>query len=260
VNKTDEPNKFAKDVFISYSTVDSDQVLDFVNMLKNSGIDFWLDKMDIGWGESIIEKVFAGIESSRFVIVFISTNSIKSPWVRKEIFTAFHREIESNATVLLPVLSCPQEDFFQAFPFLRSKKYIKFDDKGQIVSSLIKLLRGESNTRFTLNHLRAYHGPVWIRLIAMSENDEVDHNVSIRWGPWYREIFVSLSASEPLFLTHSKGNDGESIPIRIHLDKPAYVMIGQGAPNSLRCIDINPFWVDAESNIKKWIAKTFLWP
>lgn len=49
MDKSAEVNQFARDVFISYSSVDSDRVLDFVNMLKNSGIDFWLDKMDIGW-------------------------------------------------------------------------------------------------------------------------------------------------------------------------------------------------------------------
>ncbi len=255
-----EDSQFTKDVFISYSNVDSDEVLDFVSLLKNSGIDFFIDKMDIGWGESIIEKVFSGIETSRYVVVFISTNSLKRPWVKKEILTAFQREIESETITLLPILSCTQDEFFGAFPFLKSKKYLKFDDKEQIIHNLIELLRGTSSTTFTFNHPRSYHGPVWIRLLAESKNDNVEHNVTIRWGPWYREYSVKLSDKEPLFLSHSKGDDDESIPITIRLDKSAYVMIGQGIPNSLRRIDINPFWVDAKSRIKRVIAKTLLWP
>jgi hypothetical protein len=105
-----EASQFTKDVFISYSSVDSDEVLDFISLLKNSGIDFFIDKMDIGWGESIIEKVFSGIETSRYVVVFISTNSLKSPWVKKEILTAFQREIESDTITLLPILSCQQDE------------------------------------------------------------------------------------------------------------------------------------------------------
>ena len=131
--------------------------------------------MDVGWGESIIEKVFSGIESSRYIVVFMSTNSLKSPWVKKEIFTAFQREIESETTVLLPVLSCSHNDFVQAFPFLRTKKYIKFDDKKHIITALIELLRGKPDTSFTFNHVRSYHGPVWMRLLARKESNELDH-------------------------------------------------------------------------------------
>lgn len=255
-----EARLFTKDVFISYSTVDSAEVQAFVKLLKNSGINFFLDKMDIGWGDSIIEKVFSGIETSRYVVVFISTHSLKSPWVKKEIYTAFQREIESESITLLPILSCQQDEFFRTFPFLKSKKYLKFDDKEQIIHNLIELLRGKPNTDFTFNHPRSYHGPVWIRLLAESENNNVEHNVAIRWGPWYREYSVKLSDNEPSFLTHSKGDDAESIPMLIHLDKSAYVMIGQGVPNSSRCIDINAFWVDAKARIKRMIAKTLLWP
>jgi len=255
-----EARQFTKDVFISYSSVDSAEVENFISLLKNSGIDFFIDKMDIGWGESIIEKVFSGIETSRYVVVFISTNSLKSPWVKKEIFTAFHREIESESTILLPILSCEQDEFFGAFPFLKSKKYLKFDDKEKIIHNLIELLRGKANTSFTFNHPRSHHGLVWIRLLADSKNKDVDHNITIRWGAWYRECSVKLNDKEPLFLTHSKGDDDESIPILISLDKSAYVMIGQGIPNSLKCININAFWVDAKSRIKRMIAKTLLWP
>ncbi len=120
-----EASQFTKDVFISYSSVDSDEVLEFVSLLKNTGIDFFLDKMDIGWGESIIEKVFSGIETSRYVVVFISTNSLKSPWVKKEILTAFQREIESETITLLPILSCPQVRVLWHISFSKIKEVFK---------------------------------------------------------------------------------------------------------------------------------------
>lgn len=252
--------EFTYDVFISYSSVDSEHVLDFVAALRNTGITYFIDKMGIGWGESIVEKVFSGIERSRYVIVYVSSHSLKSPWVKKEILTAFQREIESDAVTLLPILACPHDEFEQTFPFLRGKKYISAGDNDQIVEKLIELLRGTANTIFTFNHPRAYHGPVWLRLLAEASNDDVIHRLTIRWGTWYREFSVSISHRVPLFLTHSKGDDGESIPILVHLDKPAYVTAGQGMPNSVHCVDINPFWVDAKSRVKKLIARTLLWP
>lgn len=253
-------SQFEKDVFISYSSVDSDLVLDFVSLLNNSGIDYFLDKMDIGWGEDIIERVFSGIESARFVVVFISRNSLKSPWVKKEIITAFQREIDTDTVTLLPILACAEADFFETFPFLRSKRYLHLDEREKIVRELVELLRGEAGTDFTFNHPRSYHGPIWMRLLATPANDRLRHRLRIRWGPWYREFVTELSSSTPLFLTHSKGKDDESIPILVRLDKAAHAAIGQGVPNSPNRIDINPFWVDAKSRMKKAIAKILLWP
>lgn len=251
---------FDKEVFISYSRIDADRILDFISSLQDSGIDYWLDEIEIGWGESIVEKVFSGIESSRYVIVFVTENSLKSPWVKKEIHTAFHKEIESDLVILLPVLSCSAELFFEQFPFLRSKKFINFDSRDYVVANLLKLLRGDPNTNFTFNHPREHHGPVWLRLMAKGENGGTEHRVRIRWGVWYREITLMLTKGEPIFLTHSKGNDGQSTPIVVEVDKPAYVSAGQGRPNSRRQVDINPFWVDARSRLKMFIARTFLWP
>lgn len=255
-----DKDQFEKDIFISYSRVDSDKVLDFVSSLQDSGIDYWLDQINIGWGENLIDRVFSGIEKSRYVIVFISENSLKSQWVSQEIRTAFHKELEYGLVVLLPVISCSEELVYQKFPFLRGKKFIKFENNDYILENLIRLLRGDPHTIFTFNHPRHYYGPVWIRLIAMAENSEASHQIVIRWGVWYREVNLELNDREPVFLTHSKGNDGQSIPIIVHLDKPAYVSIGQGRPNYRRQIDINPFWVDAKSRLKILIAKFFLWP
>lgn len=255
-----DPNDFLKDVFISYSTVDSDEVLDFVSILKNSGVEFFLDKIDIGWGESIVERVFSGIHSARFVVVFVSENSLKSNWVKREIIAAFEREIETDTLTLLPVLSCSQEEFVSVFPFLKSKKYLKFDDQEEIVQRLIELLRGKASPNFTFNHPKSFYGPVWIRLLAEHVNDGVDHAITIIWGPWYRECKVKLSGKHPTFLMHSKGDDEQSLPIRIEVDKWVHASVGQGVPNSQRRIDINPFWVAARSKLKRFLAKTFLWP
>ena len=85
---------FEKDIFISYSTKDSRIAEEFKRMLVDSGVEFWIDEIDIGWGENILNKVFSGIYASKYVVVFVSDNSLASNWVRQEITTAFHREIE----------------------------------------------------------------------------------------------------------------------------------------------------------------------
>lgn len=178
----------SKDIFISYSTMDSEVVLEFVSKLENSGITYWLDAMDIGWGENIVDRVFAGIQSSKYVVVFVSENSLKSQWVRNEITTAFKREMEGNSFKILPILTCSADSFFKIFPYLTVKKFLVLDRIENIVNELISILRGTPARSFTLHHPAAYSGRVWIRAFAIERNDNKVHRIDIRWGPWASKV------------------------------------------------------------------------
>ncbi len=248
------------DFFLSYSRDDANLVLSVVKELSGTGIDVFIDEMAIGWGDSINERVFSSIDAARFLVVFVTESALESKWVRKEISTALTREINDEAVVILPVLCTDQEKFFSNFPFMRDKKYLEFQSAEHLSDEMQKLIRGEAGTSFTFNHPRHHSGPVWVRLIASEKNDQQVHKVQMTWGPWYRECKVKLSASHPLFLMHSKGDDDESLPLRIGIDKPAHAVVGQGYPNGGNRIDVNPFWVDAKARIKRFYASVFLWP
>ncbi len=260
MSNTNAVSVYEKDIFISYSSMDSSLVLDFVNNLERSGISYFLDKIDIGWGQEIIERVSDGIERSRYVVLFVSEKSIESNWVKKEVHLAMQKEIESGSNVILPILGCGPEAYFERFPFMKTKKYLEIKDGESMVQELVNVLRGTSSRNYVFNHYRHYHGPVWIRLFSEKEHSGSVHGIKIRWGPWYRECDVTLFFDKPVFLTHSKGNDGESLPIILDADSAVYASIGQGVPNSSDCVNINRFWVAGLSRVKTWIAKTFLWP
>ncbi len=248
------------DFFLSYSRDDAPVVLSVVKELSGSGIDVFTDEIEIGWGDSINEKVFSSLETTRNIVVFLTDSAIQSKWVRKELSTALTNEITRGSVIILPVLLAEQGAFFEAFPFMRDKKYIKFEGPEKLASEMKKVVRGQADTSFVFNHPRSYSGPVWIRLFATDKNSDLSHKVTITWGPWYRSTKVVLSPSEPTFLLHSKGDDDESLPIRVYTDRPSYVAFGQGIPSDGRRIDMNPFWVDAKSRLKRLYASIFLWP
>lgn len=248
------------DFFLSYSRDDAPLVLSVIKELSGSGVDTFIDEIEIGWGDSINERVFSGLDSTRNVVVFVTESAIRSKWVQKELSTALTNEINSGSVVILPVLIADQEIFFEAFPVMRDKKYIKFEDAKSLANEMKKVARGKSGTSFVFNHPRSYNGPVWIRLFAEQSSQEDEHNLTITWGPWYRSTKVKLSVSEPTFLMHSKGDDDESLPIRVYSDQPVYVSFGQGMPPHGTLIDMNPFWVDAKSRLRRLYASIFLWP
>lgn len=248
------------DFFLSYSREDANLVLSVVQELSGTGIDTFIDEMAIGWGDSINERVFSSIEAARFVVVFITEGAMASKWVRKEISTALTREINDDAVVILPVLCIDQTRIFENFPFMRDKKYLKFQTAAHLALEMRHLVRGKADNSFIFNHPRHYSGPVWLRLIASDKNNDRMHTIRMTWGPWYRQTKINLSATFPTFLMHSKGDDDESLPLRIEIDLPTHAAVGQGFPNGGSRIDVNPFWVDAKARIKRFYASVFLWP
>jgi len=116
-------------VFISYTHSDSWFVDDLAADLKGCGIDVWIDKWQIGIGESIIERINKGIDESDFLIVVLSRNSINSKWVKEELNAATFMNIQDEKRFrILPVLL---EDCTVP-PLLRHRKYANFKDSPQI--------------------------------------------------------------------------------------------------------------------------------
>ena len=114
-------DKMAK-IFISYSSENKDfarkLALDFTKL----GHEPWLDEWEIKVGESILSKIEYGISEADYVVVVLSTNSVKSGWVEREWKTKYWEEIEQNKTSVLPVLI---EDC-KIPPLLKCKKYADF--------------------------------------------------------------------------------------------------------------------------------------
>lgn len=248
------------DFFISYSREDAASAIDVVNSLGGSGVDIFLDEIEIGWGESINDLVFSGLQSARHLVVLISKHSLNSAWVRKELSTVLTREINESRTIILPILMDDQNSYFEALPFMRDKKYLRYTGASALAEVMVQTARGSPTSAQVYNHPRKYKGPVWIRLSAAAKNDNQKHSVTITWGPWHRECRIVLKRAVPLFLMHSKGHDDESFPIRVRVEPDAHIGFGQGIPPGVEKIDVNPFWVDAKSRLKRLYARMFLWP
>jgi hypothetical protein len=122
-------------VFITYSHADEGFVDRLLEELEISGLDVTLDKRVLRPGDSLI-KIFGEIGTCNFLLPILSSTSIKSNWVKKELETAIIKEIEEPDFRVIPIIK-NGEDWSQlrsTMPqslqeALRSKYAARFDIK-----------------------------------------------------------------------------------------------------------------------------------
>jgi TIR domain len=71
-------------IFISYSRKDINFVRKLAGDLEQAGYEVWWDLTDLRGGDDWVRVIPSAIESSQFVIVVLSPNSVISDWVEKE--------------------------------------------------------------------------------------------------------------------------------------------------------------------------------
>ena len=130
-------------VFLSHNSKDKPWVRNLATRLTSDGVVVWIDEAELNIGDSLIEKIAAGIKKMRFVAAVISTNSIGSAWVQKELNLAMSKEIAGRKVTVLPLLieNC------EVPAFLADKLYADFRDPSNFEGEYERLLRAIGITR-----------------------------------------------------------------------------------------------------------------
>jgi hypothetical protein len=84
-------------VFISYSVKDKEVVERIVAALKEDGHDIWIDALRLKPGDNISAKI------EEALIVVISENSFRSPWVQQEFSAIALQQISKRERRIIPV-------------------------------------------------------------------------------------------------------------------------------------------------------------
>jgi hypothetical protein len=91
--------------FVSHASADKQRfVLGFARRLRENGVDAWVDRWEMLFGDSLGEKVYEeGLGQADAVVAVISENSLASPWVKDDLNTAKVRQITRRCK-LIPVI------------------------------------------------------------------------------------------------------------------------------------------------------------
>jgi hypothetical protein len=112
-------------VFLSHNVKDKPFVQRLARDLDNHGVKYWLDEAEIKIGDSLIEKIRSGIDEVDYVAIILSSNSIASPWVQREIDVAMNQEIAGKKIKVLPIMY----ERCELPGFLLGKLYADFTDE-----------------------------------------------------------------------------------------------------------------------------------
>lgn len=126
-----------KKVFISYSHKDENIANRLEKALRELRISFWIDKRELKVGDRIFRNVLKGILETRYLIVLISKNSLRSKWVKKELIKALQLEKETKQSKIIPL----RLDKCAAPTIIRDRLYADISSERDFYFGLSELLR-----------------------------------------------------------------------------------------------------------------------
>lgn len=146
-------------IFLSHSHADKQFARKLGKDLRKSGYAVWIDEAEINIGDSLIEKIREGLDQVDYVAAILSSASIASQWVTRELDIASNREIEENRVVVLPLLL----EKVELPGFLKGKFYGDFtdpDDYADVFQLLTRKLGGAANSEAPADELEALRAEV----------------------------------------------------------------------------------------------------
>lgn len=129
-----------KKVFISYSHANKETVHSITNTLEDAGINLWIDKRCIDYGENIIRAISTGIAESDLAILFLSRDIITSNFSQYELENILNLFV-SKAMGLF-IVKLDDVNVNDIFPTLSSYLYYDFYENNDI-HALIRALQNK---------------------------------------------------------------------------------------------------------------------
>lgn len=139
--KPDEPVGRQLQVFLSFAWEDKEVATAVAVKLNAAGIFVWFAEWEIYSGDSLQQKIDAGLGSSSDFVVLLSKGSIKKSWVNQELDGAFVMFLEGKMRLVPLRMGLPVE---QLPPLLRGMYSPEVDAQSIDVAQLINDLLGVS--------------------------------------------------------------------------------------------------------------------
>lgn len=133
------------DIFISHAGRDKDQYINsLADALAERGVTYWLDTVEIGWGDNIVMKINEGLADSRFALVCLSANFLERGWPEAELSGAFALQTDSGRKRVLPLILNSKAEVLARYPLLAGLAYREFSTGVDLLANEIANLAGSS--------------------------------------------------------------------------------------------------------------------
>lgn len=125
------------DVFISYSSLESEEAIAVNSVLQKNGISTWMAPNSIPPGSNYTLEIPKAIRACSVFLLILSDKAQKSIWVSAEVENAF-----KNGKIILPlqIEQCPLRDEFD-FLLSRSQRIDAYEKKADAMNNLVTTIR-----------------------------------------------------------------------------------------------------------------------
>jgi hypothetical protein len=127
-----------KEIFISYSTIDTAQAETVRNVLEKNGISCWMAPRDIPGGSNYTKEIPIAIRNCKIFVLILSKNAQSSHWVLKELDSAVN-----CGKIILPFMleDCLLNDEFN-FLLTGAQRYAAYQKKAEVMENFILRIKG----------------------------------------------------------------------------------------------------------------------
>ena len=129
----------SRSVFLSHNRNDRPFVRRVHTELNKRQIQNWYAEAELLPGDSLIDKIEQAITDIDYLAVFVSNDSVKSTWVKKEVNAALSREIAGHRIKVIPLIIGDIRDS-QIPAMLAEKYYIDFRSPNPFEKGISELL------------------------------------------------------------------------------------------------------------------------
>lgn len=166
-----------QDIFISHAGRDKERyVQPLAEALAQKSVTFWLDNIEIAWGDSVASKINEGLANSRFVLLCLSQAFLRRPWPEAEMAAAFALQNDSGVKRVLPLILDSKEAVLAKLPLVAGLAYREFSVGVTAVADEISTLCGR--------HIRPEEeSHVVVESVHTGKlcNISVSRRVSVKW-------------------------------------------------------------------------------
>lgn len=118
------------DIFISHAYEDKETVaLPLAGLLRNAGLEVWIDAHELALGDSLREKIDEGLAKSRFGVVIVSQAFLSKVWPKRELAGLLALE-DAGEKIILPVWHGIKKEELASFSPILADRFAEDTEHG----------------------------------------------------------------------------------------------------------------------------------
>ena len=254
-----------KDVFLCHASEDKESVvIPLANKFDEAGITYWLDQLELKWGDSLIQEINEGLSKSKYVVVVLSKSFLSKNWPQRELNSVLNIEASTGEVKVLPLVVGDGKEILSQFPLMNDKLYLKWNNAPEtVVEELVKILNipvniPDEETFEEQNFEYDIPLPKIKRNITQRERDLFTKNAFSEISQYFKKALPKLEEYHKGIETDYTDIHNFKFTCKIYLDgeikNECLIWMGGLSPNTISYSEGRHIDVNNDNSFHDWIT------